>query len=294
MAYLWPIVSSLHHQKQLDGLNKNPLLVLALASESELVLGLSVRDLVDAEPLVSGPQKTREVALDILNVVELGSQGVVDVNDNDLPVGLLLVQKSHHAEDLDLLDLAGVANQLADLADVQRVVVALGLGLGVDNVGVLPGLLYHTSACIFSGSRWATTTTTKSYLREGTIVPEVPLVGEAVANKSELALLDVLLDGVEQLVLGDLLLGVGPAGDLNNHVEDGLLGVGIEGDVVEGGDGDAILLDVHAVLEGVGGADLADGVGHFVERLTAGGRGEVSGNLGCPRKRLLREGGRGI
>ena len=29
-------------------------------------------------------------------------------------------------------------------------------------------------------------------------------MGEAVADKAELALLDVLLDGVEELVLGDL------------------------------------------------------------------------------------------
>lgn len=42
------------------------------------------------------------------------------------------------------------------------------------------------------------------YLGEGTVVPEVALVGEAVANVAELALLDVLLDGVERLLLGDL------------------------------------------------------------------------------------------
>jgi hypothetical protein len=34
----------------------------------------------------------------------------------------------------------------------------------------------------------------KSYLREGTIVPEISLVGETVANESKLALLDILLD----------------------------------------------------------------------------------------------------
>jgi hypothetical protein len=42
------------------------------------------------------------------------------------------------------------------------------------------------------------------YLREGSIVPQVTLVGEAVANKAQLALLDVLLDGVEEFLLGDL------------------------------------------------------------------------------------------
>ena len=43
-----------------------------------------------------------------------------------------------------------------------------------------------------------------AYLREGTVVPEVTLVGEAVADEAELSLLDVLLDGVQELLLGDL------------------------------------------------------------------------------------------
>jgi hypothetical protein len=40
-----------------------------------------------------------------------------------------------------LLDLTRVADQLTDLANVERVVVTLGLGLGVDRVRVLPGLI---------------------------------------------------------------------------------------------------------------------------------------------------------
>lgn len=59
-----------------------------------------------------------------------------------------------------------------------------------------------------------------------------------------------------------LLLGVGPAGDLNNHVEDVLLLIGVERDVVEGRDGLAIALDEDAVLQGVGLANLANGVRH--------------------------------
>lgn len=79
-------------------------------------------------------------------------------------------------------------------------------------------------------------------------------MGEAVADEAELALLGILLDGVEEIILGDLfvqlvhggvsigligcapylLLSVGPAGDLNDHVQDGLLLVGIQGNVVEG------------------------------------------------------------
>lgn len=114
--------------------------VLALAGEGELVLGLAVGDLVDTEPLVGGPQKTGQVPLDILNVVELGSKRIVDVDDDDLPVGFLLVKQSHDTENLDLLDLTRPGDKLANLADIERVIVALGLGLGVDDVGVLPGL----------------------------------------------------------------------------------------------------------------------------------------------------------
>ena len=77
-------------------------------------------------------------------------------------------------------NLAGLGDELADLADVERVVVALGFGLGVGGVGVLPGL------------------------GEGAVVPDVAFVGEAVADEAELAFLRVLLDGVERLFLGDL------------------------------------------------------------------------------------------
>ena len=54
-----------------------------------------------------------------------------------------------------------------------------------------------------------------------------------------------------------LHLCVGPAGHLDNHVEDGLLLVGVQRDIVEGRDGHPILLDVDAVLKSVGGANLA-------------------------------------
>lgn len=207
--------------------------ILALASESKLVLGLAVGDLVDTEPLIGGSEKTRQVALDVLNVVEFRSKRVIYVNNDDLPVSLFLIKESHDAENLDLLDLPSVTDKLADLANVERVVVALGLGLRVDDVGILPGL------------------------GEGTIVPQVTLVGKAVANVSKLALLDVLLDRVEELLLGDLKLSISPSRNLNNHVQDGLLLVGIEGNIVEGGDGNAILFDVDTVLQGVWSGNLA-------------------------------------
>jgi hypothetical protein len=179
------------------------LLVLALAREGELVLGLAVGDLVDAEPLVGGTQKAGQVAFDVLNIVQLGGQGVVDVDHDDLPVSLALVEQSHDTEDLDLDDISRLVDKLTDLADIERVVVTVGLGLGVCDVGVLPCLQQQPS--VLSVFCRADIGRAASYLREGTVVPEVALVGEAVADEAELALLGVLLDGVEGLLLGDLL-----------------------------------------------------------------------------------------
>ena len=114
--------------------------VLGLSREGKLVLGLSIGDFVDPEPLVGRADKAREVPLDILNVVELASKRVIDVDDDDFPVRLALIKQCHHAEHFHLLDLASVADLLANLAHVQRVVVTLGLGVRVSRSGVLPSL----------------------------------------------------------------------------------------------------------------------------------------------------------
>jgi hypothetical protein len=175
------------------------LLVLALAGEGKLVLRLAVWDLVDAEPLVGSTEKAGQVALDVLDIVELGGQRVVHVDDHDLPVGLALVKQGHDAKDLDLDDISGLVDKLADLADVQRVVVALGLGLLVCHVGVLPCLQQPSVLALLADIGLG-----PAYLGEGTVVPEVALVGKAVAHEAELALLGVLQDGVERLLLADL------------------------------------------------------------------------------------------
>ncbi len=57
-------------------------LVLAFTAESKLVLGLAIWDLVDTEPLVGRSEKTRKVTLDILDVVQLGCQGIVDLRSS--------------------------------------------------------------------------------------------------------------------------------------------------------------------------------------------------------------------
>lgn len=57
---------------------------LGLSREGKDIFGLSIRDLVDPEPFVGRSDETGEVPLDILNVVEAGCEGVVDVDDEDL------------------------------------------------------------------------------------------------------------------------------------------------------------------------------------------------------------------
>jgi len=116
------------------------LLILTLSRERELVLGLAIGDLVDTEPLVARAKNARKVLLDVLNIVEPRCERVIDVDNNDLPVGLPFVKQSHHTQNLDLLDLTSVADSLADLAYIERIVVALCLGLRMDLIGVLPGL----------------------------------------------------------------------------------------------------------------------------------------------------------
>ena len=86
------------------------------------------------------------------------------------------------------------------------------------------------------------------HLRESTVVRNVAMVREAIADVAQLALFDVLFDGVKGLLLGDLHLGVGPTRNLDDHVEDVLVDIGEEGDVVEGRDDAAVLLDEHTVL----------------------------------------------
>ena len=80
------------------------------------------------------------MTLNILDVVQLGSERICNVDNNDLPVGLTLIQEGHDSENLDLLDLTSVADLFADLANVEGIVVTLGLGFWVRVVGVFPGL----------------------------------------------------------------------------------------------------------------------------------------------------------
>ena len=78
--------------------------------------------------------------LHVLDIVELGSERIRDVYDDDFPICFTFVEEGHYPEDFDLLDLTYVSDLFADLADVKGIVVALGFGLSVLLRGVFPGL----------------------------------------------------------------------------------------------------------------------------------------------------------
>ena len=75
-------------------------------------------------------------------------------------------------------------------------------------------------------------TADRTHLRESTVVPDVTMVGEAVANVTQSTFLDILLDGVKWFFFRGLHLGVGPTGNLNDHVEDTVVLVGEKRNVV--------------------------------------------------------------
>jgi len=184
------------------------LLVLGFAREGKHVFGLSIGNFIDSEPFIRRTDQPRKMSLHVFDIIQLGGQRIVDIDYKDLPIGLAFIEEGHNAEDFDLLDLAREADLLADLADVQWIIVTLSFGLRVHDLRVLPGL------------------------GKGTVVPDVAMMGEAIPDETELALLDVLLDRVEGLLLGHFHLGVSPPWDLHNHVEDSSVLIVEERDVV--------------------------------------------------------------
>jgi hypothetical protein len=114
--------------------------ILKLALESNFVYRLSIRDLIKAEPFHCCAQQTRHMRLNIVDIIELLSQWIIDINDDDFPICLPLVEEQHHTKDFDLLDLTTVGNLLSDLACIKGIVVSMGVRLGKGIAGIFPGL----------------------------------------------------------------------------------------------------------------------------------------------------------
>mmetsp|Transcript_26791 Transcript_26791/g.58382 ORF Transcript_26791/g.58382 Transcript_26791/m.58382 type:complete len:309 (+) Transcript_26791:69-995(+) len=224
------------------------LLVHALIVEAVLVGGLAVGDLVVTEPGADGIDGAGELLLDIGNVVAGSGLLVAGVDGDDLPVKLTIVDHGKDAQGLHLDDRAHGVGLGANLHNVNGVVVTEhALNLVVLVGGVLPGQGEHA------------------------VVP-VDVVGVV----TELALLHVLLDGGALLVGGNLHLGLGLLGDLDDGVKGAI--VVVQGDIVPRGDGLLALGEEDAVLGGRERALLllaVRGGGHG-----AGGEGGAADRLG--------------
>jgi hypothetical protein len=86
------------------------------------------------------------------------------------------------------------------------------------------------------------------YLRECTVVPDVPVMRETVPDVTQSSLLYILLDGIEWLFFGDLHFGIGPTRDFYDHVKNAIVLVSKQRDVVEGGYDGSILFDEYSML----------------------------------------------
>ena len=137
---------------------------------------LSREALVVAEVLADGLDGSGQVHLDVVDVVEHVRHGVGDVDGDDLPVRLAVVDEAEHAQHLDGADAAHAHLHGADLDAVDRVVVAGVAGVGRGHLRVLPRL------------------------REVAVVEH----HVAVLVVAQLAVLRVLLDRVVQLAGGAL------------------------------------------------------------------------------------------
>lgn len=82
-----------------------------------------------------------------------------------------------------------------------------------------------------------------------------------------------------------LHLGISPPRDLHYHIQHRLLVIGIEGNVVERGDHNSVLLNVDAVLQGIGSTNLPGGIGTGRTHLGLLSWGVVRGEVSC---KLLR------
>jgi hypothetical protein len=87
-----------------------------------------------------------------------------------------------------------------------------------------------------------------THLGECTVVPDVAVVREAIADETQATFLDVLFDRVEGFFLGKLHLGVGPSGNLHDHVQNAIALVRKKWDVMKRRHDATIVLDVDAMI----------------------------------------------
>jgi len=216
---------------------KRVFLVLGLSVERELVGRFSIGDLIIAEPVVDLLHIAGSCLLQVVEVMKLAGLRIVHIDGDDLPISLPLVDESERAQDLHRADASTHSLCGSDFDHVQRIPVASSASFGMFHRRIFPSL------------------------RESSIVPRIAFVVLDVGHEAELAILDVLADGVELFSCGDFQLAVGSTRDLAHKVEQRLLFVGEQWEIVPRRDFLSILLKEEAIFEG---SFLADWGGFHV------------------------------
>jgi hypothetical protein len=130
-------------------------LALGLAREGEIDFWLAIGNLVDARICVRTTKRGRRHETEntpnhslvarikpgrCFSTSSMSFRFHENINHDHFPIDFALLQQGHDAENLDLLNLSDISNPFADFADVERVIVTLGLGLSVSLCWVFPGL----------------------------------------------------------------------------------------------------------------------------------------------------------
>mmetsp|Transcript_16300 Transcript_16300/g.27619 ORF Transcript_16300/g.27619 Transcript_16300/m.27619 type:complete len:243 (+) Transcript_16300:393-1121(+) len=170
--------------------------------QSKHIRGLAIGNLVRPVPFPNRVQRSWQLFLDIVNVVQERSPFVIGVNDNDLPITLAFINHAQNSKNLDGTNTSWLNNTGSNFADIEWVVVTSGtFSIGMDKGGVLPRL------------------------GEAAIVEE----DVSLLELTQLTLLGILFDGVPNLTGGNLVLFSAEFGDFADKVEEGcfLFGLGV-------------------------------------------------------------------
>lgn len=154
--------------------------VLSFAVECKLILWLSIWHFVELEPFDWRSKQSREELFDVLNVFQLISQRVVDVDSKKFPVCLAFINQSECSKNFNLNNVTARSDTRSNLTNVNRIVVTATSCCLIDMIGIFPSL------------------------RQSSVVPDVAVMRENVCYEAQLLLLDVLLDGIEWIRQRDL------------------------------------------------------------------------------------------
>lgn len=80
------------------------------------------------------------MSLHVFDIIQSRRQWVVDVDDDDLPIGFFLIEQGHYAKYFHLFDLTRGGHELTNFADVQRIIIAFCFGLRMDDIRIFPSL----------------------------------------------------------------------------------------------------------------------------------------------------------